>query len=89
MVVFIQSTQRKLLIKIYSGKLPVSLDLVSLCLLRVGGMNLSKLVASYNTVAADSEYDHSDNCSDKDVSLPYKFWLRRNVWHSSVLPGQR
>jgi hypothetical protein len=92
MVVFysLQSTQR-LLIEIYFGKLPAALDIVSSCLLQMGGRAYPYRNLFYNTVAADSQYDHSDNCCDKDVSFSYRFLLFRNVRLSSTLifPGQR
>jgi hypothetical protein len=85
----LRSTQRLL---IYSGKLPGALDLVSFCLLQVGGRAQAYPYRNlfYNTVAADSQYDHSDNCCDKDVSFSYKYLLFRNVRLSTLLfPGQR
>ena len=74
----LQSTQR-MLIEIYFGKLPGALDLVRFCLLQLGGRAYPYRNLFYNTVAADSQYDHSDNCCDKDVSFSYKYLLFRNV----------
>jgi hypothetical protein len=40
------------------------------------------LASFYNADASISNYDHSDHCRDKDVSLSHKLWLLfRHVRH--------
>jgi hypothetical protein len=76
-------------IELHSDKLPVALDLVRPCLLRVlGEVRLSIPYAAFlqrYTDAADSHSDNRDNFCDKAISLAYKFWLFRNVKHSPLL----
>ena len=42
-----------------------------------------------NTVDPDSQYGHSDNCRNKNVSLSRKLWLFRHVRHSSFFPSEK